>query len=105
MTLKGNALSSLGKFEGTIKCYDRALKINENYPIVLLVNKTGIAFPKNVAETWSRSIKSISELDVEVILEIYEKLLESGPDNAYAWTWKGNILFNLAKFEESYKML
>jgi tetratricopeptide (TPR) repeat protein len=101
LTLKGNALSSLGKYEEAIRCYDKALEINKNHPIVVLVNKSGILFPKNVADRWFRSISSLSDLDVGVILDIYEKILENGPDNVYAWTWKGNILSNLARFEEA----
>ena len=103
LTLKGNALSSLGKYEEAIKCYDKALEINPNHPIVILVNKSGILFSKNAANTWFRNVSALSDLDVEVILEIYEKLLENGPNNAYAWTWKGNILSNLGKFEEAIK--
>jgi tetratricopeptide (TPR) repeat protein len=51
----------------------------------------------------SKFISAFSNLDIEVILEIYEKFLENSPNNAYAWTWKGNILSNLGKYEEAIK--
>ena len=103
LILKGNALSNLGKYEEAIKCYDRALEINPNNPILILINKSEILFSKDAANTWLGKISAFSNLDIEVILEIYEKLLENSPNNAYAWTWKGNILSNLGKYEEAIK--
>lgn len=32
-----------------------------------------------------------------------KNLPENSPDNAYAWTWKGNALSNLGKYEEAIK--
>ncbi len=103
LILKGNALSNLGKYEEAIKCYDKSLEINPNNPILILINKSGILFSKDAANTWLGKISAFSNLDIEVILEIYEKLLENSPNNAYAWTWKGNILSNLGKYEEAIK--
>jgi tetratricopeptide (TPR) repeat protein len=95
LILKGNALSNLGKYEEAIKCYDKSLEINPNNPILTLLNKNGIFFSKGATNTWLEKVRAFSNLDIEVILEIYEKLLENSPNNAYAWTWKGNILSNL----------
>ena len=103
LILKGNALSNLGKYEDAIKCYDKSLEINPSNPILILVNKSGILFSKDAANKWLAKISAFSNLDIEVILEIYEKLLENSPNNAYAWTWKGNILSNLGKYEDAIK--
>jgi tetratricopeptide (TPR) repeat protein len=100
-TWKGNALSNLGKYEEAIRCYDRALEINPNYPIVVLINKSGMLFSNDAINTWLAKVSTFSSLDIDVILEIYEKLLENSPNNPYAWTWKGNALSNLGKYEEA----
>jgi tetratricopeptide (TPR) repeat protein len=103
LTLKGNALSNLGKYEEAIKCYDKSLEINPNNPILILFNKSGILISKDATNTWLGKVRAFSNLDIEVMLEIYEKLLKNSPNNAYAWTWKGNILSNLGKYEEAIK--
>ena len=97
------SLSNLGKYEDAIKCYDKSLEIKSINPILILVNKSGILFSKDAANKWLAKISAFSNLDIEVILEIYEKLLENSPNNAYAWTWKGNILSNLGKYEDAIK--
>ena len=76
------------------------MEINPNNPILILINKSGILFSNDASNTGLGKITAFSNLDIEVILEIYEKLLENSPKNAYAWTWKGNILSNLGKYEE-----
>jgi len=103
LILKGNSLSNLGKYEDAIKCYDESLEIKSSNPILILVNKSGIIFSKDAANKWLAKISAFSNLDIEIILEIYEKLLENSPNNAYAWTWKGNILSNLGKYEDAIK--
>ena len=58
---------------------------------------------KNAADAWFRKVSSLDDLEGEVILASIDKLLENAPNNAYAWNWKGNVLSNLNKYEESIK--
>ena len=90
MTVKGNALASLGRSEESIKCYDdKAIEIKPNFSMVILVNKTNDLLRSYSAfDTWLKRINVFSTLDIQLILTIYEKVLENNPNNAYAWTWK-----------------
>jgi len=45
----------------------------------------------------------LDDLEIQVILGSFDKLLENAANNSYAWNWKGNILSNLGRYEESIK--
>ena len=52
-TNKGNALSSLGKYEEAIRCYDKALEINKSYALAqtnkdILIDRLGKEKKDNV---------------------------------------------------------
>src|SRR5262249_20042287 len=102
LTLKGNALSSLGKYDEALICYDKAMEENY-YPVIVLANKTGKLSSTNATKAWSRKVSCLTDLEVDVILEGFNKLLDNAPNNAYAWNWKGNILSNLGRYEEGIK--
>ncbi len=103
LTLKGNTLSSLARYEEAISCYNKALEMSierTSLPAVVLYNKSCILFPED-AEAWHRRISALSNLDIEVILGYHDKWLESAPNNVYVWTWKGITLSNLGRYEEA----
>ena len=102
LTLKGNALSSLGKYDEAVICYLKSLEHNY-YPAIVLINKTGTLSSKNDADAWFKKVSSLADLDGEVILASFDKLLENAPNNAYAWNSKGNILSNLGRYKEGIK--
>ena len=102
LTLKGNALSNLGKYDEAVLCYLKSLEHNY-YPAIVLINKTGTLLSKNAADAWSRKVNSLADLDGEVILASFDKLLENAPNYAYAWNCKGNVLSNLGRYEEGIK--
>jgi tetratricopeptide (TPR) repeat protein len=99
LTLKGNALCSLGKHDGAVICYEKALEHNY-YPGIVLVNKTG-TLSKNASYAWLKRVTALHHLEIEIILESYDKLLENARNSAYAWYWKGNVLSNLGRYRES----
>jgi tetratricopeptide (TPR) repeat protein len=88
---KGRALYNLGKFKGSVKCYDRALKVID---------------PKdtNYATLWNNRGNSLKELGRhKESMKCYDKCLEIDPRNYMAWNNKGLSLEGEFRYEEAIK--
>jgi tetratricopeptide (TPR) repeat protein len=84
---KGGALYSLGKYDEAIKCYDKAIEIDPDNPVVW--NNKGLA------------LNSLGKYD-EAITS-YDKAIEIDPDDADTWNNKGLALNSLGKYDEAKK--
>jgi len=86
---KGKALSSLGKNEEALKCYDRSLEINPNSTF-----------------GWSNKGLALYYLGkTEQAIECYSKALEFDSNYAFAWTDEGEAFYVLGKFQQALKCL
>jgi curved DNA-binding protein CbpA len=84
---KGGALYFLGKYNEAIKCYDKAIEIDPNNPVVW--NNKGLA------------LNSLGKYD-EAITS-YDKAIGIDPNDADAWNNKGLALNSLGNDDEAKK--
>ena len=82
---KGGALYSLGKYDEAIECYDKAIQIDPDSPVVW--NNKGLA------------LNSLGKYD-EAIAS-YDKAIQIDPDDADVWNNKGLALNSLGKYDEA----
>ena len=82
---KGGALYFLGKYTEAIKCYDKAIEIDPDNPVVW--NNKGLA------------LDSLGKYD-EAITS-YDKAIKIDPNDADAWNNKGLALDSLGKYDEA----
>jgi serine/threonine protein kinase len=82
---KGQSLSSLGKDEQAIMCYDKALAIDPSNVVVL--NNKGIAL-RNLG----RFAEAIECLDIALAID---------PENETFWNTKGTVLDSLRRYDEA----
>jgi len=83
----GNALSSLGRFQESLKHYDRAIFLNPEYAIAY--NNKGSALD---------TLKLYDEA-----LRCYDRAIKLNPKIALIISNKGNSLFNLKRYDEAIK--
>ena len=84
---KGSTMYFLGKYDEAIKCYDKAIEIDPDNPVVW--NNKGLA------------LNSLGKYDEAV--KCYDKAIEIDPDDADAWNNKGLALNSLGKYDEAVK--
>jgi tetratricopeptide (TPR) repeat protein len=82
---KGVALEKLNKLEDAIKCYNKAIDLNPNYPISFF-NKGNLLRKQN---------------KLEDALVCYDKAIDQDPNFVYALNFKGLTLTDLKKYEEA----
>jgi tetratricopeptide (TPR) repeat protein len=82
---KGLSLSTLGREEEAIQCYDKAINIDKNY-----------------AHAWNNKAVSLGHLGrSEEALHCCDQALELVPQYFDAWCNKGTSLFNTGHYEEA----
>jgi len=82
---KGGALYFLGKYDEAIECYDKAIEIDPNNPVV-----------------WNNKGLALYHLDKhEEAIKCYDKAIEIDPNDADTWNNKGLALYHLDKHEEA----
>jgi len=82
---KGNNLSKLGDYDGAIKAYDEAVKLDPTRTIAW--NKKGIA------------LYELGKYDDA--MQAYDEAIKVDPEDSDAWYYKGLALLELRKFEEA----
>jgi tetratricopeptide (TPR) repeat protein len=85
----GDNLFIQGKYEEAIKCYDKALELDDKHTDGLTWNNKGMAF-NNLGK-------------YEEAIKCYDKMLEINPEDKYALNGKGYVLNQLEKYEEAIK--
>jgi curved DNA-binding protein CbpA len=84
---KGGALYSLGKYDEAIQCYDKAIDIDPDNPVVW--NNKGLA------------LSSLGKYDEAI--QCYDKVIGIDPNDADAWNNKGLALSSLGNADEAKK--
>jgi tetratricopeptide (TPR) repeat protein len=84
---KGNALYAQGKYDGAVKCYSEAIRID----------------PKSYGLWWikGKALYMLGKYDEAI--KAYDKAIELDPNYANAWNGKGLALDNQDKHEEALK--
>jgi tetratricopeptide (TPR) repeat protein len=118
---KGGALYSLGKYDEAIKCYDKAIEIDPDNPVVwnnkgLALNSLGkydeaitsydkaIEIDPDDADTWNNKGLALNSLGkYDEAITSYDKAIEIDPDDADTWNNKGLALNSLGKYDEAKK--
>jgi tetratricopeptide (TPR) repeat protein len=91
-TNKGIYLNMDGKYEESIKCYDKAIEIDPNY--IKAWHNKGVAL---------ESLKKYEEA-----IKCFDKVIQINPNYEYIyfiWLSKGADLYSLKKYEEAIKCL
>ena len=116
---KGTSLSSLGRHDEALRCYDRALEIDPRYAMVwsnkgYTLHNLGryveaVACCDMALEIYPRygyawnnkgiTLNSLGRYDEA--MRCYDMALEIDPKHAYAWSNKGNSLSDLGRNDEA----
>jgi serine/threonine protein kinase len=97
---KGRNLSNLGRPEGAMASYDRAL--DSRFANQLQLGFDLVEVNPQLEQAWGSQENALGELEPpEEALVCYERALEINPRDELAWINKGNALYKLRRLEES----
>ena len=116
---KGKILHSEGKYEESLRCFDKALEINPQdvyawtfkgnflyclgcYKEALHCYDKALEFGPRFEHAWFNKGAALSSLGrYEEALRCVDKVLEINPQNVNAWTFTGLSLNDIGRYEEA----
>jgi tetratricopeptide (TPR) repeat protein len=110
-TGKGLVFEGLNKPEEAMNAYDKALEIDPNDPIALQSKKAlSLSNTGKLSEVVTESQDLVSQGAIlaqsgqhDKAIKVFDKAIESNPQNSAAWSCKGIILTILGKYDEAIK--
>ncbi|HEY7081304.1 MAG TPA: tetratricopeptide repeat protein [Nitrososphaeraceae archaeon] len=102
---KGQALVNLGKHQEAVKCFDEALRIQPLYNEAAKEKEAALEIQRQKESTLiiQEGQLHLKNGRYNSAIDSFTKAIDANPNYALAYTYKGDTLYKLQRYEEAIK--